>query len=397
MRKIAIRLGLLVFTMILGVLFFIWYRSIQAPGLLSLLPNDVKAAAFIDTRNIVKKAFKSGANELVGIEFPEMLVGLFTIAEYAKEPGINVYSELVWFEHNEGFNCLMARLSSPDKWEEFLVKNKEKANLGDIEKMDEVSYVRLNNFNAVIAWRGKLLAILYDNPSGETLSISQANWVLSPDSYNNILNTAFEKIAPDVFYVNIEDNMTVSLKILSGKIRYEINQYKNSISELSPFYSLKSTETFFSDTTRILMSAQFIQTQKNLLEQYPELSVLSAFGFTNNKVGAELCFYKQSDSSQANIRVQPFLNGLEFPSGFEVENPSETLLLADISSKTVQDLNIQVLPKHLPPFRRFVMLVESNEVRVRTSGTCYFEDKEKLPLREVAEYLINLDVIKIKF
>src|SRR5690606_29764594 len=103
-----------------------WYRSIQAPGLLSLLPNDVKAAAFIDTRNVVKKAFKSGANELVGIEFPEMLVGLFAIAEYAKEPGINVYSELVWFEHNEGFNCLMARLSSPEKWEEFLVKNKVK-------------------------------------------------------------------------------------------------------------------------------------------------------------------------------------------------------------------------------------------------------------------------------
>jgi len=392
MRKIAIRLGLLVFTMILGVLFFIWYRSIQAPGLLSLLPNDVKAAAFIDTRNVVKKAFKSGANELVGIEFPEMLAGLFAVAQYAKEPGINVYSELVWFEHNDGFNCLMVRLSSPEKWEEFLVKNKTKANLGDIEKMGEVNYVRMNDYNAVIAWRGKLLAILYDKLTGEQLSISQANRVLIPDSYNKTLNAAYEKIAPDVFYFNQEDNITVSLKVFSGKIRYEVNKYKNTISELNAFYFIKTPETTFSDTTRLILSAQFLQSQNSFVEQYPELSVLSAFGFTNNKVGAELSFYKQSDSSLANIRVQPFLNGLEFPEGFEVESPSEVLLLADISRKTAEDLTIQILPNNLPPFRRFVMLIESNELRERTSGTCYFEDKKKLPLKEVAEYLLKLNL-----
>lgn len=384
MLKIAKRLIALVIVMILGVLVFIWYRSSQPPALLGLIPKDIQKAGFIDVRNVLKKAYSAGATDLHELPYPAVLMDLFSFVENPKEPGINLFSELVWFQHNEGYSCLFVRLANVDKWSDFLTQHRDKIHCQAIEQTDDISYTRLQNYNAVLAWRGKHLALLFDDTSAEQLSYSQAKQVLKPDAYNSILDRVYEKTAPDLVYYDLKKNQSLAMKLLPGKVRYEWNEYLQAQKTFKPFSNVMLNENKVSDTSVILLSAHFLKQPVNAAF-LPSINLRDKL----NSLG----FYYPTHSASARTQIVPYTNKPEILSDYKIEEKG-FLFLFDLKELNTQAEQIVPIIRKVSEFQRFVMIANQTNQTKQVIGTCYFSAKDKLPFREVTKFILESSLLK---
>lgn len=374
MLNIAKKLIALVIVMVLGVMVFIWYRSSQPPALLGLIPQQVKEAGFIDVRNLMKKAYSQGVTDLGELTYPDFLHQVFSVSNNAKEPGINLYSELVWFKHQEGYNCIFVRLANTERWEAYLRKYKEEAQLEDIQSQDDIKYVRFKNYNALFAWRGKHLALLYDSANAEILSFSQAFDVLKPKSKSEILNKAYEKTTPDVFYVDLVNNNTLAIKLLNGKVRYVWNENVKNLNEFAPFSSIDAQEQIAgADTSVTYMSADFALQQVNFVteEQLKSKHYAGVAIYSYHSIGV--------DSIMSSIKyLDKIPNQIH---GFAIKNPAKTLLFQDSYSKHIVDADTNNI--------RIFKTKEQLTIGTQEIGTIYFLKSNQLLFKEVAEYIMS--------
>jgi hypothetical protein len=257
MFKIAIRLSVLVAVMVIAVVFFIWYRSGQPPALLGLVPKEVEKLAYIDTRNVVKKWFKhTSASDSAYLNLrdviPFPLSGFFSLASSARILGINLYSELVWFETSDSIWTVFVKLSSPDKWEEFLQSIQSSALLKDVEAWEDMKYTFSDSFGLSIAWRHKHLALsFYPGQKEERVPRLRMGQLLKPEQYHALPTAIHQKSPADLFYWDGRSGHT--FVVLPGKIRFAIIENKGMDDDLWRSYSsdLQGFDTVYADTSGI--------------------------------------------------------------------------------------------------------------------------------------------------
>ncbi|MCO6494243.1 MAG: DUF4836 family protein [Bacteroidetes bacterium] len=383
MLKIAKKLIALSIVMVLGVLVFIWYRSSQPPLLLGQIPNDIQKAGFIDVRNLVKKAYSSGATDLQNLNYPSLLKNMFSFVKDPKEPGINLYSEIVWFQHNDGFDCLFVRLANTAKWAAFLSNHKEEMKMETVEKIEDIQYARFQNFNAVLAWKGKHLALIYDSKNSEKLSYSQAAQVLEPDAYSEVLNIAYEKKLPDLFFIDLKENQSLAVKLFQGKLKFELNEYDKKENNFSPFESVKvSNEERISDTSLLLFSSKFLNKPENAGFS-DTLTLPGKF----NSIG--LFYIEKSTVSDQLIQPQIYEDKPAVLTNYQYDKKEDLLWVVDIKDSSHTNFPYHSAIQHLGGFKRLVMISEENKICKHTFGTSYFSDENRLPFREVVHFLLE--------
>jgi hypothetical protein len=405
MKKIAIRLGLLVAIMVIGVLVFIRYRSQQAPPLVQLIPQEAEAFAFVDTRNLVKNAFTYGGGALQDLEVPPLLQGLFAAAAQPKEPGINLFSEWVWFAFPQGHAAISVRLANPENWEKFLTKKENEAFLQPIERFaSDLSLCRIQHVNALLAWRGKQLVLVYNDPNSDPVSYAEAKAALQPTAYHTTPPLVFKAMQPDLYFQSKEES--VAIKLLPGKLRFDWkspahhpdNAFFQSVSLANENRTAHDTSFLALKPGTALLQLPFIQKElhpfmQSALLQMEELKLFESQALKGLPLYFQFTSFPAADAEDNTVRVQPQTSAFTLPAYLKAKPDSLKGIQIVINSKLEgSDLG---LFQQIEGFERLVLVGAEKAKNERSvSGTLYLKEKERLPLRETALILLQSNVFK---
>lgn len=396
--------------MVIGVLVFFHYRSQQAPALVQLIPQEAEAYAFVDTRNLVKNAFSYGGGKLQDLEVPPLLQALFAAASQAKEPGINLFSEWVWFAFPQGHAALSVRLASPENWEAFIQKEENKAYLEPIERFaSDLSLCRLIHANALLAWRGKQLVLVYNDNQSDRVSYAEAKSALQPSAYLKAPVDAFETLQSDVFFQD-KDN-SLALKLLQGKLRFNWQFHTPKTPLQGPFQSLsflKEEKDIQHDSSLLLIQPGALPSMpllKSLLHPFMQSELLQmadnewitmALSQTRTvPLYFKLLSYPSSgDSADHLLRVSAQQRKLQLPAYLTCK-PDSLKGLAWVADLHLPSLSTQS-SLSFEGFQRLVMAgTQHDSLGQRWIGTLYLPEKERLPLRETAFLLLQNSVLNL--
>jgi hypothetical protein len=386
MRRIAIRLLLFAALLVIGALVFIAYRMSQPPALLGIIPAEVKAAGFIDTRNIVKKTFEFGGLSFENIPFPDFLTEVFSQPDDLKEPGINLYSEIVWFEHNDGFQALMCKLARPENWESYVAKKTQEGYFDPIQSKGERHCVRLKNQNAFFAWRGKILCLVFTDNEQIEIHPETTDKVLFPEKTFKHLNSAYKEQKPDLFYIDVEGNTSIALRVQSGMLRFYA-QKGNEIQNYNAFENINAISEQIRDTSLIRID---LSQSQHAAKLFPEFSMLSGLSFPGLNIKAELKYFNTHDDEEPVVRFQSYPADFDMAIGIHAPVNNKPFIVADIGNVPVGFLNqLTDLPLENHFFDRILIAVSQQNDQQIWQGTMYLKDTQELPLEQVGSILVH--------
>lgn len=367
--------------MVLGVVFFIWYRSIQAPALLGLLPEGTVRAGYIDTRNIIKKAFKSGASPLDSLSFPQAFSAFFSLTNAANDPGINLYSELVFFETNDSLFHIFVKLANNEKWESFLNTHKTSLGFAQVDEFEDIKYCMFDSFPFVAAWRGKHLSISFYEPTNHSKPNKfQLSKVLNPDSYDKALEQAFKRLEADIFYENYAQNHFLAVYLLAGKARFEYVQETR-----------RATGEMYTKQTASLKAFDALSTKQDYIFCNNTLKTSSttadALFFTLAKNSAH------KDTARMNIQqsvlsLSKACNSSQIEPAYASIKNENPFIIWDISCVDTSGFGNQ-LAHDIPTLNRmFVYAITQNQSE-KLIGTTYFSEENLLPIYPLANFILS--------
>jgi hypothetical protein len=372
MRKIAIRIGIIVVLMVIAVVVLITIKLQSPPALLQFVPKGVTMAAYVDTRNLVKKALETGSTPIEGIDFPAVFEDIFSTSKDIKEPGINLFSEVVWFYDASGYECFMTRISNAEKWSKFMEKVSDSS---AIENYKEVNFFNNNERNTTIAWKDKMLCffIFKDSATHHEFKRIAINRTFIANERSEILLNAYSKTKADVFFANIKEKEYLELKLFGGKAKFRFFQKVNfdTWETLSPnkmnFPSNSDTNIVFIASEKFKkLDSKNIQTQD---------SILLSIGFKES-----LDSFWSKDKS---MKASDFINQ---ESGLKTAMASNNLMEYTV----LQDSTF--LPYYLNTFIgqiENVKSIEKYQIGEVTEGVVYFRERKPLPFAEGLRYFIS--------
>lgn len=371
MRKIAIRIGIIVVLMVVAVVVLITVKLQSPPALLQFVPKVVTMAAYIDTRNLVKKALETGSTSLEGLEYPDVFLEIFSKSKDLKEPGINLFSEVVWFYDSTGYECFMTRISNAEKWEKFISKVSDSS---DLDTYKEVKLFNYKEKNTTIAWKDKMLCFFIFKDSSvhhEYRRIAINRTFLSSERSEILLN-AYSQTKADVFFANIKGKEYLELKLFGGKARYKFIQK----ADFHSWENLPKSDIYFpanSDTNIVFISS-------HKLKKFRQTNVA-----VKDSVLTHLCLKESIDSfwtKEKTMKASEFLS-------------QKNKTKKEFNSSALQEYTVlqdsAFLPYYLDCFFGQIENVQSLKKTQKGNnieGVIYFKENKALPFAEGMRYFI---------
>lgn len=371
MRKIAIRIGIIVVLMVVAVVVLITVKLQSPPALLQFVPKGVTMAAYIDTRNLVKKALETGSTSLEGLEYPDVFLEIFSKSKDLKEPGINLFSEVVWFYDSTGYECFMTRISNADRWEKFMSKVSDST---DLDTYKEVKLFNYKEKNTTIAWKDKMLCffIFKDSTVHHEYRRIAINRTFLSSERSEILLNAYSQTKADVFFANIKGKEYLELKLFGGKARYKFIQK----ADFYNWENLPKSDIYFpanSDTNIVFISSHKLKKSRQTNREMKD-SVLT-----------HLCLKESIDSfwtKEKTMKASGFINlKTKTEKGFDLNAIEEYTVLQDSA----------FLPYYLDCFFGQIGNVKSLKKTQKGNnieGVIYFKENKALPFAEGMRYII---------
>lgn len=371
MRKIAIRIAVIVVLMVISVVVLITVKLQSPPALLQFVPKGVTMAAYVDTRNLVKKALETGSTSLEEIDYPDVFENIFSISKDIKEPGINLFSEVVWFYDSTGYECFMTRISNTEKWEKFMLK------VSDTIELETYKEVKLFNYiekNTTIAWKDKMLCffIFRDSSIHHEYRRIAINRTFLSDERSEILLNAYSQTKADVFFANIKEKEYLELKLFGGKARYKFTQK----ADFDNWENLPKNDTYLpenSDTNIVFIpSLKFTKCNNTEInEKDSTLVKLSSRKFIDT-------FWTKEKSMKAS----------EFLS-------QKNKTKKEFNSSALQEYTVLQDSAFIPYYLKCyfgqienVQSLKKTQKGNNTEGVIYFKEKKALPFAEGIQYFI---------
>jgi len=372
MRKIAIRIGIIVVLMVIAVVVLITIKLQSPPALLQFVPKGVTMAAYVDTRNLVKKALETGSTPLEGIDYPDFFVDIFSNSKDIKEPGINLFSEVVWFYDSSGYECFMTRISNTEKWGKFMEKL---SGTSEIETYKEVKFYNNKERNTTIAWKDKMLCffVFGDSTVHHEYKRIAINRTFLSNERSEILLNAYSNTKADVFFANIKEKEYLELKLFGGKAKFKFFQKV----DFDMWENLPSNEIYFptnSDTNIVFISPIVLKRLFSKKIQKQDSTVIS-FGLKESLDS----FWTKDKTTKASQFIQ---QESRIYAGVGSGNLIEYISLGDSS----------FIPYYLRYFVGEIENVKSVakiQIRDRTEGVIYFRKSKELPFAEGLRYFIS--------
>lgn len=409
MNKNAIRLGIFVLLMVLGVIFFIWNRSKQAPALFGLIPQEVEQFALVDMRNVMKKAYRFGMQEEREVlpDFPLFILELFAPIATLNEPGINLFSEWVWFAHPKDFECIFVKLANTEKWDAFMEKHVQEGGAIQFEPMvtreeDDLMYWKGIDRGLSVARRGKHLAMVYAPNNDFVPGIQDMLTVLKPSAYTTVPKEVFYNLKPDVVFCDLILGNSFALNVLPDKLRFQFQQAHKpgSGKPIPQSFFLTPTVTSKShvrDTSELYVTARFVSDFTQSLASLPELfSLFKKLPKGMDGMGLGVQLYASENDTSLQTRVEPFLTQVSFPTSFSCDHSDKQMVMAADLQKHISNSYTRgfwgLSETYLPD--RLYMTACLDSQHYTLAGTAFYAFNNKLPLYPTLDFILDYFVSK---